>query len=134
MYNSNLDNADNAVDQAIDLIGDLAEKHAEQKELFDELIMIKEKIEPVHDLLDDADDEMEKYKAEAEDLGDPDDLISGYDEIETGFGTVFLKCDNENDRQLFNALLDCLKQPNVNRNDLHEYLHERAGLMAGFHS
>jgi hypothetical protein len=60
--------------------------------------------------------------------------LTDYETYNTGFGDVHIKCENENDRQLFNALLDCLKQPNVNRNDLHEYLHQRAGLMAGFHS
>jgi uncharacterized phage infection (PIP) family protein YhgE len=134
MYNSDLNKADAAVEETIDILSELAEKHNESKELFDELILAKEKLENVNALLDSADDEISDLETQVKELPDEDDILEGYDTIETGFGTVYIKCDNENDRQLFNALLDCLKQPNVNRNELHEYLHQRAGLMAGFHS
>lgn len=134
MFNNDLNKADFTVEEVIDILSDLAEKHNETGDLFDELIASKDKLEEVHPLLDSADDEIEELKTKASDLEDQQEELEDYETTETGFGAVHIKCDNESDRQLFNAMLDCLKQPSVNRNDLLEYLNQRAGIMAGFHS
>jgi uncharacterized protein YaaN involved in tellurite resistance len=134
MHNASLDRATDTLNEVIETLSNLAEDNAYDDGLFDSLTDMKKDLESCVAGIDAADKTLEEVENDKDDfeeklklLGDVDDILTDYETIESGFGNIYLKCDNENDRQLFNALLDCLKQPNVNRNELHEYLHNVPG-------
>lgn len=142
MYNSDLSNANTAVDLAIDDLTEALEKmaleqddiHQSNKPLFETLLetigCAKDRLEPVAGYLDEADNTLEYLQKQVnnyDDIGEHE----YQNNIETGLGTIGWNAGNNSDIDIMNPLADCFANPKLNRNKLLNTLHALAGNMAG---